>query len=138
MTSPNSRVDMYNAAAVRLSGRAIATISGAATLPDDDKFQVDLRIFGSEGAMLLDLERERLDVRRHDKKHIHVDVPAGEGAYTCDGLPNRFIDLILGRGANDSPGEIAACRVELIEAMHRSAERGGAPTMVCPQPTSAT
>ncbi len=28
--------------------------------------QIDLRIFGSEGMLLLDIERERLELRRRD------------------------------------------------------------------------
>ena len=130
MTRPDSRVDMYDAAAVAFEDGAIGTISGAATLPDDDKFQVDLRIFGSEGVLLLDVERERLEVRRHDGHHVHVDVPEEEGAYSCDVPPARFVELIQGRGRNDSPGEVAARSVELIEAMHRSAAAGGVPVDV--------
>lgn len=130
MTEPNSQVDMYNAATVQFTNHAIGTISGAATLPDNDKFQVDVRIFGSEGVLLLDVERERLEVRRHDGRHIHVDVPAGEGAYSCEGPPNRFVELIQGYGRNDSSGEVAARSVELIEAMHESAHQNGKPVLV--------
>jgi predicted dehydrogenase len=130
MTRPDSRVDMYDAAAVAFEDGAIGTISGAATLPDNDAFQVDLRIFGSEGVLLLDVERERLEVRRHDGDHVRIDVPAGEGAYSCEVPPARFVELIEGRGRNDSPGEVAARSVELIDAMHRSAAAGGVPTYV--------
>lgn len=130
MTRPGSRVDMYDAAAVEFEGGAIGSISGAATLPDEDKFQVDLRIFGSEGVMLLDVERERLEFRRHDGNHISVDVPPGDGDYTCDTPPERFVELIRRRGRNDSPGDVAARTVELIDAMHRSAARGGIPVDV--------
>ena len=132
MTSPNSGVDMYCAATVVFDNAAIGTISGAATLPDDDKFQVDLRLFGDEGVLLLDLERERLDVRRHDGQHIHVEVPTGEGAYSCEGPPHRFVELIKGEvgAVNNSPGEVAARSVELIDAMYRSAAEGGRPTKV--------
>jgi len=130
MTSPGSRVDMYAAAAVTFEGGAIGTISGAATLPDNDAFQVDLRIFGTEGVLLLDVERERLEVRRHDGQHTLVDVPAGQGAYSCEVPPVRFVELIGGRGRNDSPGSVAARAVELIDAMHRSAAAGGVPVDV--------
>ncbi len=130
MTSPNSDVDMYNTATVVFESGAIASLSGAATLPDNDKFQVDIRIFGTEGVMLLDVERERVEVRRHDGNHRHVEVPAGEGAYSCETPPERFVDLIQGIGSNDSPGEVAARSVELITAMYESAACGGAPTRV--------
>ena len=130
MTAPNSGVDLYDTATVAFDGGSIGTISGAATLPNDDRFQVDVRVFGDQGVLLLDVERERLDVRRHDGQHQHVDVPAGEGDYSCEGPPHRFVDLIQGRGTNDSPGEVAARSVELIDAMYRSAAAGGAPVGV--------
>ena len=38
--------------------------------------------------------RERVQLRRHDGKHREVEVSKGEGAYSCVGPPNRFIDLI--------------------------------------------
>jgi predicted dehydrogenase len=130
MTRPSSRVDMYDAAAVAFEGGAIGTVSGAATLPDNDPFQVDLRIFGSDGVLLLDVERERMEVRRHDGGHIVEAVPAGQGAYSCEVPPVRFVELIKGEGRNDSPGEVAARSVELIDAMHRSAAADGAPVDV--------
>lgn len=134
MTAPHSGVDMYDAATVIFENGAIGTISGAATLPDDDKFQIDLHIFGDQGVLLLDVDRERLEVRRHDGQHHHVDVPTGEGAYSCEGPPNRFIDLIEGRGVNNSPGEAAARSVELITAMYTSTARDGAAISVYRQP----
>ena len=130
MTRPGSRVDMYDAAAVEYASGAIGTISGAATLPDNDKFQLELRIFGSEGVLLLDVERERLEVRRHDGSHAAQVVAPGEGAYSCEEPPARFVELIRGQGRNESPGEVAARTVELIDAMHRSAALGGTPVDV--------
>ncbi len=135
--APSSGVDLYDAATVTFDQGAIGVISGAATLPDDDKFQIDLRIFGSEGALLLDVERERLEVRRHDGRHRHVDVPAGAGAYRCEVPPLRFVELIQGRGGNNSPGEVAARSVELIDAMYRSAARNGEPATVYRRPGHA-
>ncbi len=130
MTSPNSRVDMYDAAAVEFTSGAIGSIAGAATLPDNDKFQLEIGIFGSEGVLLLDVERERLEVRRHDGNHLSHDIPEGDGAYTCDEPPVRFVELIRGQGRNESPGDVAARTVELIDAMHRSAAKGGQPVDV--------
>ncbi len=125
-----ARVDLYVAARIQFDSGAIATISGAGTLPDDDPFQVDLRIFGSEGALMIDYERERLQLRRHDGEHWQLQTEPGEGAYSCEGPPNRFIDLMQERGENESPGELAARSVELIEAIHRSAAGDGRPVSV--------
>lgn len=134
MTSPNSGVDMYDTATIVFDGGSIGTISGAATLPDDDKFQLDLRIFGDEGVLLLDVERERVTLRRHDGQHRSIDVPAGEGAYSCEGPPHRFVELIHGQGLNNSPGIVAARSVELIDAMYRSAADRGKPALVFRKP----
>lgn len=130
MISPDSEVDMYNAATVVFENGALGTISGAATLPDGVKFQVDIRIFGDEGILLLDVERERVEVRRHDGKNQSFGIPADAGEYDCDVPPNRFVELIQGHGSNDSPGEVAARSVELITTMFRSAAQGGKPVQV--------
>ncbi len=130
MSSVGAPVDMYSAASVAFANGALGVISGAATLPDRVKFQVDIRIFGDEGLLLLDVERERMQVFRHDGKHIDLEIPPNGGAYDCDGPPARFVELIQGRGRNDSPGEVAARSVELIDAMFRSATDGGRPVKV--------
>src|SRR5262249_31266432 len=51
MTAPDSQVDLYDAVSVRFAGGAIGTVSGAGTVPPTGaaQYQVDLRIFGSEG-----------------------------------------------------------------------------------------
>jgi predicted dehydrogenase len=132
MACTNSHVDMYDSATVAFRNGAIGMVSGAATLPGNDPFQLDIRIFGSRGVLLLDAEagRERVQVRRHDGKHWEFSVQSGAGAYNCEGPPNRFVELVQGRGENWSPGDVAARSVELIEAMCISASDGGRPVDV--------
>lgn len=129
-TSPNAKVDMYDAAAVTFDNGALGAVSGAATLPGGAKFQVDVRIFGEDGVLNIDLDHDRLELWRHDGKHRQFDIPANAGAYDCEGPPNRFVDLIQGHGRNDSPGEVGARSVELLDAMLRSAAQGGIPVRV--------
>jgi predicted dehydrogenase len=127
MTAPGSRVELYDAFSVRYRNGAIGTVSGAGTVPEGSGFQVDLRIFGREGMLLLDVERERLELRRNDGDNFSLPIPAGEGAYTCDVPPARFIELIRGLSdRNNSTGEVAARSVELLEAGYRSAVSGQA------------
>ena len=131
MSRPGAQVDLYDAAHVRFDNGAIGVLSGAGTLPDDDKFQIDIRIFGSDGTLLLDVERERVVLRRHDGAHRQLIVPAGAGAYSCEVPPVRFIELITGAAAdNNSPLDVAARSVELIEALHQSAALDGQPVAV--------
>ncbi|MDB5076538.1 MAG: Oxidoreductase domain protein, partial [Chloroflexi bacterium] len=122
MTAPGAQVDLYNVMSVNFEGGAIGAISGAGSVPDGGPFQLDIRIFGDQGNLLLDVERERVELQRHDGTITNVPVTPGEGAYACDGPPNRFVDLILGKSdRNDSPGEVAARAVELLDAAYRSA-----------------
>jgi predicted dehydrogenase len=123
--------DMYVGAHATYDNGSVGVISGAATLPDDDKFQVDIRIFGEHGVLLIDVERERVELRRHDRAHRALEVPPGDGNYNCDVPPNRFIDLITGASKeNNSPAEVAARSVEVLEGLHRSADASGSTVMI--------
>jgi predicted dehydrogenase len=59
MSAPDSAVDLYDALSVSFEGGAIGTVSGAGTVPPSGMsgFQVDLRIFGRDGLLMLDLDR---------------------------------------------------------------------------------
>jgi predicted dehydrogenase len=127
MTAPGSRVDLYDAVSVRFAGGAIGTVAGAGTVPPSGMtaFQVDLRLFGSEGMLLLDCERARLELRRHDGRQERLELAADAGAYSCEGPPHNFIDLIVGNTTeNLSPGESAMHSVALLDAAYRSAVSG--------------
>jgi predicted dehydrogenase len=127
MTAPGSAVDLYDALSVRFENGAIATISGAGTMPATGvgAYQVDLRVFGTDGVLLLDLERARLELRRHDGQHQKLDLPSEAGAYECTHPPHNFIDLIVGKSrTNYSPGDAAMRSVLLLDAAYRSAQSG--------------
>ncbi len=127
MTAPGAKVDLYDALSVRFEGGAIGTVSGAGTVPlgGITSYQVDLRLFGSEGMLLLDCERARLELRRHDGSSNRLELAPDEGAYSCEGPPANFVELILGKTTiNHSPGESAMRSVLLLDAAYRSASSG--------------
>ncbi len=120
-------VDLFDAAVVRFDGGALGSLSGAATLADGDKYQVDLRIFGTEGVLMIDVERERVTLSRYDGRRVDIPIAAGEGEYECLVPPVRFIELITGESTeNNSTVDVAARSVELIEALLRSSAADGA------------
>lgn len=125
-SGPGAGVDLYNSATVTFDNGAQGTFAGAGTLPDDDKFQVDIRVFGSEGVLLLDVERERAQIRRHDGAAWAATPKPNEGAYQCVEPINRFVDLALGRDVdNNSPAELGARTVEIVAAVQESSFRDG-------------
>lgn len=126
MARAGSPVDLFDSAVVTFDNGALGTLSGAATLADGDKYQVDIRLFGSEGVLMLDVERERMTMSRYDGERVDLEIPDGAGEYACIEPPNRFIDLITGASDdNCSDVEVAARSVELIEALARSSAAGG-------------
>ncbi|MCK2022931.1 Gfo/Idh/MocA family oxidoreductase [Microbacterium sp. kSW2-24] len=124
-------VDLFDAGVIRFEGGALGSLSGAATLADGDKYQVDIRLFGTEGVLMIDVERERVTLSRYDGRREEVVIPEGEGEYECLVPPARFIELITGASReNNSDVTVAARSVELIDALLRSSAAGGADTAV--------
>jgi predicted dehydrogenase len=127
MAAADARVDLYDALTVEFDGGAIGTVSGAGTVParGTAQYQVDLRLFGSHGMLLLDCERARLEMRRHDGRLEALPLPPDAGNYSCEGPPHNFVDLILGKTTtNFAPGEAAMRSVLLLDAAYRSARSG--------------
>ncbi len=124
-TAPGSRVELYDALTVEFDGGVIGSFSGAATIPSDRGFQLDIRIFGADGVLSLDFERARLQVLRNDGDHYESHLEADAGAYACDGPPNNFVDLILGNtDENMTPGVVGMKAIEMVDAAYRSASTG--------------
>jgi predicted dehydrogenase len=131
VANAGSAVDLFDAAVIRFDNGALGSLSGAATLADGDKYQIDLRIFGSEGVLMIDAERERVTLSRYDGQRVDVPVTPGEGEYECLVPPIRFIELITGESTeNNSTADIAARSVELIEGLLRSSADDGRETAV--------
>jgi predicted dehydrogenase len=118
-------VDYYDAAVVQFTNGATAAVSGSATVPKHLGNQIDLRLFGSEGMLVLDIERERLEVRRRDGRDTIVELAPGSGAYECVEPLNTLVDICLGRQVeNPSPGRVGMRAVEVLDALYRSADSG--------------
>ena len=58
-----------------------------------------------------------------DETHL---TPVAE-RYPHWGPANNLVDVVLGRGENQSPAEIGCLTVEFLDAMYRSALADGAP-----------
>jgi predicted dehydrogenase len=129
--SAGAPVDLFDAGVIRFDNGALGSLSGAATLADGDRYQVDIRLFGSEGVLMIDVERERVTLSRYDGRREELVIAEGEGDYECLVPPARFIELITGASReNNSDVTVAARSVELIDALLRSSAAGGVDTPV--------
>lgn len=126
MSSPDSQVDLYNAATVLFQDNVIGCIHGSATLPNDDPFQMDVQIFGETGSLFIRVQDDFSEFRLNDGTIKTIPSEKGEGIYSCEGPVLRLIDLIEGKNVkNDSDSELGALTVDLIDAIYDSASKNG-------------
>jgi predicted dehydrogenase len=127
MASPGSTVDLHDAIALQLDGGGTASISGACSPvgANENKHQLDIRVFGSDGQFILDLDRELCWLYKRSDVDIKLDLQEGDGAYDCSAPVNVLIDHVLGLPAeNCSPGELAAQTTQILEAAYASRASG--------------
>jgi predicted dehydrogenase len=128
MNMPGAEVDLYDAISLKLSGDCTVALSGACHPlgARGNRHQLELRCFGSDGQLLMDLDRDWLWLYKDEQRDITVDLPPDAGAYTGRGPADAIVDLALGKpGAeNRSSGEIAARATEIVQAAYASAQSG--------------
>lgn len=128
MSAPgDAPVELHDALSVRFVNGAVGAVAGGSCHvgANDNKHQLEIRAIGSEGQLHVDLEREVVWLWRRDGIEIRVDVSPGDGLYDCVGPINALVDLGLGRNVtNQSPGELGARTVELLDAAYRSSRSG--------------
>lgn len=118
-------VDFYDAAVVEFANGATMALSGSATVPKSRGYQIDIRIFGTEGMMLFDIERARVEVIRHDGKTHVADLGPDAGAYEQVAPITLLVDLARGEKVpNPADGVVGMRSSVLLDAMYRSAKSG--------------
>ncbi len=123
--SSQSGADLFDAISCRFKNGATGMLGGSGTMPPGSPYQVDLRIFGSQGMLLLDIERPRLEVRRNDGRNSLIPLKTQPGEYSCVAPVERFVDLIQGKNTeNCSNATLGAAVVATLDAACRSAKSG--------------
>jgi predicted dehydrogenase len=118
-------VDFYDAAVVELSNGATVSLSGSSTVPKSRGYQMDIRVFGSEGMLLFDIERARVEVIRHDGDNHIETLPADAGGYESIAPITLLVDLCRGTAAhNPADGTVGMRAAVLLDALYRSARTG--------------
>jgi len=120
-------VELHDSYSIRFEGGATGSVSGASFHSgcQSDRHQYEIRVFGSEGQLHADLERDRLWLWRKDGTDVEVSLPRNAGAYHCQGPIDTLLDLAQGKPVpNHSPIELGARTVDVLSAAYRSIGSG--------------
>jgi predicted dehydrogenase len=124
ISNSQTGADLFNSIACRFHQGATGMLGGAATMPPRSAYQVDIRVFGTEGMLLLDVERPRLEIRRNDGNHFLMNTTHAPGAYACVQPLRTFVDLVKGLSVeNRSPAEVGLRVVQTLAAAFESAQQ---------------
>ena len=124
---PGARVELHDAVALRFDNGAIGTMGGASSHVGaaGNRHGVEVRAVGDRGMLRLDLRANILWRYRGEGDDINVPLPDDAGQYDCVGPVDAVVDAALGKApANNSPAELGARTVEILDAAYRSAASG--------------
>ncbi len=130
MSSPlGAKVELHDAVSIRYTNGAIGTMSGASSHLGgaNNRHAVEVRIVGSRGMFHLDLRDNTLWRYRSPDDDVRVPLEPDAGLYDCTGPIEGLIAAGAGRRFdNNSPAELGARTVEILDAAYRSASSGSA------------
>ncbi len=113
-------VETCLAASGRLGCGASLALSGASFHAGlaENRHQLEVRVFGSEGNLVVDFERDELRLLRPDRT-ITVDLPPGAGRYDGTGPAHALVDIAAGLAqCSPSSGELGARTVGALERIY--------------------
>ncbi len=127
-------VDVADAVSVRFKpqGRTapIGVLGSTGNLGIGDGGINELQVCCERGRLILELMSGTLYVRKHDATETHFEQTPAAERFPSFAPGNNLVDVILGKGVNDSPAEIGVRVVELLDAAYRSASEDGKPFSV--------
>jgi predicted dehydrogenase len=118
------KVDLCDAISARFDGGSVGTLASTGGIPASQTAhqQLELRIYGSAGYTLVDAMAGTCSIYYNDGSVERLDETGPDRRYPLEATSRHLVDLILDDGTvNQSPGEIGARTVELLEAAYRSA-----------------
>lgn len=127
MASPlGAPVELHDAIVFNYDGGGIGVLSGGSAHlgVNNNKHALEVRAIGSEGQLLVDVEREAVWLFRNGEE-TKVELVDGEGAYDCIGPIDTVLAAARGdKVINQSPAELGARVVEALDIAYRSAASG--------------
>jgi predicted dehydrogenase len=118
--SPN---DIYNALTITLENGALVSLASTGATPLAER-NYEVRIFGSKAILQLELWRGAMTLIDFADKRTEFKPLAENEIYPSHAPTLNFVDAVLGKKPNGSPGELGLAAMEIIEAACESAQTG--------------
>jgi predicted dehydrogenase len=116
--SPN---DIYNALTITLENGALVNLASTGATPLGER-NYEVRVFGTKAILLLELWRGTMTLVDFNDRRVEFMPLAEDGIYPSGAPVMNFVDTILGKCTNGSPGELGLAAMEVIEAACESAQ----------------
>jgi predicted dehydrogenase len=116
--SPN---DIYNTLSITLENGALASIASTGATPLCER-NYEVRVFGSKAILQLELWRGEMALIDFDDKRTGFKPLSPDEIYPSRAPALNFVDTVLNRAPNGSPGELGLASMEIIEAACESAQ----------------
>ena len=116
--SPN---DIYNALTITLENGALVSLASTGATPLAER-NYEVRIFGSKAILQLELWRGAMTLIDFADKRTEFKPLAENEIYPSHAPTLNFVDAVLGKKPNGSPGELGLAAMEIIEAACESAQ----------------
>lgn len=127
MSAPlGAPVELHDAIVYNYEGGGIGVLSGGSAHlgVNNNKHALEVRAIGSEGQLLVDVEREAVWLFRNGEE-VKLSLEDGDGAYDCIGPIDAVLSAARGETfVNQSPAELGARVVEALDIAYRSAATG--------------
>lgn len=135
MNNLDTKVDVIDAILTRMNNGALATFGSTGNLHVSDPGKLSIQVNCERGWIDFDFITGAGKVRRADGSEELLpaldtaEPPPGceqsEALYPLRAPANNLVDVVLGKGSNESTGEIGWHTVELLDAAYRSASLNG-------------
>ncbi len=117
-------VDLADAFAVGFRGGALGSFASTGSVSPTQPEILELRLFGSTGHVVVDAAAGTTVVHAGDGSVDRLPETHGADRYPEWAPARNLVRVVRGEEPNESPGELAATVVALIDALYRSARSG--------------
>ena len=118
-----SRNDIYDALTITLENGALVSIASTGATPLSER-NYEVRVFGRKAILQLELWRGTMTLIDFANQRTEFPPLAESEIYPAQSPALNFIDTILGKAPNGSPGDLGLASMEIIEAACTSANHG--------------